>query len=226
MKPTIIDNINFNPDLKAVAKKLKIKPGSARESEIKQLIDEANTIANPKAIYRIVPVEVISEDLVHLDRKPFTSRILCVNLGEVHRAFPYVVTSGMELHEWKNAITDPYTGFLADTVTSFALLEARNFLMSHLSEQYGLRKTGTMNPGSLEDWPIQAQVPLFELLGDSKAAIGVYLTESLLMVPRQSVSGILFETERDYVNCQLCPRENCPNRRAPQDLEMISRYLG
>jgi hypothetical protein len=43
------------------------------------------------------------------------------------------------------------------------------------------------------------------------------------MVPTKSVSGILFPTEDGYANCQLCPRQACPNRRAPYDEMLYSR---
>ena len=74
-----------------------------------------------------------------------------------------------------------------------------------------------MNPGSLPDWPITEQAKLFSLLGDVKALIGVTLTESMLMLPTKSVSGVYFETERNFENCELCARENCPGRRKPFD---------
>jgi hypothetical protein len=45
------------------------------------------------------------------------------------------------------------------------------------------------------------------------------------MIPRQSVSGLLFETEKDFVNCLLCPRDTCPNRRAPYDPALRDQYL-
>jgi hypothetical protein len=225
MDPIIIDKIAFKPDYKKIAGELNIKPGSSRESNLNQLIDEAVRIARPKAMYKIVTVEVLQDAQVLLDKQPFNSRILCINLREVHRAFPYIITSGIELYQWKNTIEDPFTGYLVDTITSFVLGETRDMMMSHLSDQYGLGKIATMNPGSLEDWPLQAQIPLFALLGDPQEAIGVSLTESLLMIPRQTVSGILFETDTDFVNCQLCPRENCTHRRVPFDPEKRSQYL-
>jgi hypothetical protein len=39
----------------------------------------------------------------------------------------------------------------------------------------------------------------------------------------QVVSGILFPTEETFASCQLCPREDCPNRRAPYDAELFER---
>ena len=83
--------------------------------------------------------------------------------------------------------------------------------------RYLLKKTALMTPGSLEDWPIQEQKPLFSILGDVEKAVGVRVTESLMMIPAHSVSGIFFPTEVSFESCQLCPRENCPGRRAPYD---------
>ena len=82
-----------------------------------------------------------------------------------------------------------------------------------------------MNPGSLADWPLREQRTLFALLGDVHGAIGVELTPSLLMTPTKSVSGILFPTAETFASCQLCPREECPNRRAVYDpLLFAQRY--
>jgi len=225
MKPIIIDRIHFEADYKQAAQELKIKPGNSHGKELKRLVDEASKIGWPKAMYTIAPIERVSEDVVSLNGQQFQSRVLCANLDGIHRTFPYIATCGTELHNWKQAMTDPFTGFLADTITSLALREAIAVLFSQLTNRYGLKKTATMNPGSLEDWPLQAQTPLFSLLGDPKKAIGVELTESLLMLPRQSVSGLLFETETDFVNCQLCPRDDCPNRRAAYDDVKKSQYL-
>lgn len=225
MDPIIIDEISFNPEIDPIAEYLKIKPGSSRMTEIERLVAEAKKIARPKVLSSIVSVQGKGEDQVLLDGKPFTSKILRKNLSEVHRAFPYVITCGIELYKWVKAFEDPFTSYLADGIALFALDEAQTHFLNYLSKHFGLMKSGTMNPGSLEDWPIQAQIPLFDLLGDPQGAIGVNLTESLLMIPRQSVSGILFETEKDFVNCQLCPREVCSSRRAPFDREMQSTYL-
>ena len=80
-----------------------------------------------------------------------------------------------------------------------------------------------MNPGSLADWPLEQQAELFEVLGDVRGAVGVELTESCLMIPIKSVSGIRFSTEVQFENCQLCPRDVCPGRRAPYDPELHER---
>jgi len=224
MKAIIIDDIPFKPNIESIKATFKIKPGSKHEEEFQQILKEMQEIARPKALYKIAAVSTLGDSRVSLDHMPFESQILCINLEGVHRAFPYIATSGIELHDWKNTINDPFIGYLADHIISFALKDALGALYAHLTQRYGLGSTSTMNPGSLPEWPIQAQTPLFSLLGDPQRDIGVRLTESLLMVPRQSVSGLLFETEKNFVNCQLCTRENCPNRRKPYDSESSHRY--
>jgi hypothetical protein len=93
----------------------------------------------------------------------------------------------------------------------------------HLTSLYEPGKLSRMSPGSLADWPIQEQRPLFKILGNTEKMIGVHLTESLLMVPTKSVSGIRFPTEESFESCQLCPREECPNRRAPYEADLYNQ---
>jgi len=160
-----------------------------------------------------------------IDARVFSSRILHVNLSSIHRAFPYVVTCGTELYDWKMSFDDPLMQYYAEMVNAVALYRAIEFVISHLSETYNLGNSSTMNPGSLEDWSINEQIPLFALLGDPEQAIGVKLMESMLMIPNQSVSGIRFENEKNYTNCELCPMDGCPNRKAPYDKDLYSeRY--
>ena len=99
---------------------------------------------------------------------------------------------------------------------------ARSHLLDHLTHRHALEKAATMSPGSADEevWPIQQQKELFSLFGDVESLIGVQLTDSFLMVPNKTVSGIRFPTEVDYRNCQLCHREECPSRSAEFDPEL------
>ena len=57
-----------------------------------------------------------------------------------------------------------------------------------------------------------------------KDLIGVELTNSFLMVPSKSVSGIYFPTEIKFESCKLCPGEGCPGRQAPYDKNLLQAY--
>jgi len=93
-----------------------------------------------------------------------------------------------------------------------------------LKRHFGLVQLSRMSPGSLKDWPVTEQSPFFSLFGNVEELIGVTLTESMLMIPRKSISGIFFPTEVMFFSCQLCPRKGCPARKAPYDETLRKKY--
>ena len=83
-----------------------------------------------------------------------------------------------------------------------------------------------MAPGSgaADVWPITQQKELFSIFGSVENLIGVRLTDTCLMIPIKSVSGIFFQTETTFETCQLCSRETCIGRRAPYDPDLVKKY--
>jgi Vitamin B12 dependent methionine synthase, activation domain len=210
-------------DFPALQTALRVREGSEDESELRAMAAEICSVAQPKAIYAMAFIEARGEDFVVVDGVRFTSRVLRVNLDGAHRCFPFVCTSGREAEAWAEAQEGFMRRFWADALNQAVLHAAALAFQSHLQERYQLGPVSVMNPGSLEDWPLREQRSLFSLLGDVREAVGVELTKSLLMVPTKSVSGILFPSEESFASCQLCPRELCPNRRAPYDPELYAR---
>lgn len=217
MDTVILDEIPFHPAAPRVLKKLHVKAGSRHEGLALDLLETALKIGRPRAMYVLAGIDEVTENSVVINGIRMDSRIMAVNLNSLHRVFPYLATSGRELYEWTRSLDDMLESYWADEISQVALRTAEKFLLDHLKTTYGLGKTATMNPGSLEDWPITAQRPLFQLLGDPFSAIGVELTESMLMLPNQTVSGIRFVSEEGFSSCELCPRGCCTHRRAPYD---------
>jgi hypothetical protein len=182
----------------------------------------AREVARPKALYRECFVESKGEQTVAVDGMTFTSRALRKNLDKAERLFPFIATCGHELDQVKLPSGDFLEGFWWDTIKQSLLGFARKQLTEHLRRRYALGKTATMSPGSgdVSVWPIQQQRKLFTLLGDVEGKIGVQLTDSFLMVPNKTVSGVRFPTEVDFRSCQVCQRENCPSRSAFFDLKL------
>jgi hypothetical protein len=219
----ILDEIQFGADIEVVAKRVRVDPSSPLYDELVSYVRQAQVVARPKAMYRVGYLGERGEDWVTIEGQRFTSRILRVNLEPVHRVFVYLATCGRELQEWAEGRTDPLEQYWSNVVQEAALRAASRALSTHVNELYDPGRTSTMAPGSLGEWPLSEQRPLFALLGDTEAAIGVRLSESLLMVPTKSVSGIRFVTEERFESCQLCPRSDCPGRRAPYDTELYER---
>ena len=221
MDPVILNDIQFKPSINRVMKKLRVKNGTRHEDKVLSLVEQAQAVARPKAMYALKGIESRDENGVVLDGVRMDSRIMSVNFKEIHRVFPYISSSGRELFDWTQSKQDFLEKFYAEEISQMALRTASDYLLSHLKEKYLLGKTSSMNPGSLEDWPITAQPSLFKLLGNPYDSIGVELTDTMLMLPNQSVSGIRFESEQDFSSCQLCPREVCTHRRAAYDPNLL-----
>jgi hypothetical protein len=184
-------------------------------------------VARPKALYGQAYVDSVGEDTVVVDGTTLTSRVLAVNLRDVHRVFPFVATCGAELESWAAGFTDMLERFWADAIMESAVIAAATAVEKAIGSRHLDGPTGVMDPGSLEDWPLAQQRELFAIMGDVKGAAGVELTESCLMVPIKSVSGLRFPSEARYENCQLCPRDPCRGRRAAHDADLYARrYAG
>lgn len=223
MDSVILDRLPFHVEVEPLLQKLHIRPGSANEREFRRLIDVAEVVARPKAIYKLAFIDDKEDQAVVIGGIRFTSRVLRVNLDAANRVFAFVGTSGQELEAWADAQEELLARFWADAINQAVLGAAMGSFRAHLTTQFAVPQMMTMNPGSLADWPIREQRPLFGLLGDVQRAIGVELTPSLLMTPTKTVSGIFFPSEETFASCQLCPRGDCPNRRAAYDPDLFQR---
>lgn len=220
MKQIILDRIPFMLDRNHLFKKLHIDPISEDGTQLATMIKHAEQIGRPRVLYTLSSINSLDEEFVIVDGVKLSSRVMQINFADINRVFPYVVTCGRELHEWAANIKDMLEQYWADIIMEQALAVAMKYFHNHMQEEYRLGRFKAMNPGSLEDWPISQQRELFQILGNVRETIGVELTDSYLMLPVKSTSGILFQTESNYENCQLCPREDCPNRRAKYNPEL------
>jgi len=226
VKVEILDNIPIHLDPEVVAKKLHLdqKRGcSGYLKDIQELLEIANFVIEPKAIYQVLYVDNKNKDTVDIGGVRFTSRILRINLDKIGRVFPYIVTIGRKLEDRADSFDDLFKKLCLDEMGDEALGSARQYLADYLKRKYKLGQISIMSPGSLEDWPLTQQKQLFSLFGNVEDLVGVRLTESCLMIPRKSVSGIYFPTEVKFYSCQLCPRKGCKQRRAPYDIKMVER---
>mgnify|MGYP001829147477 CR=1 FL=1 len=223
-----LDDVELDIDADALREELRIGPDQqALVGGFDRIVFEALEVGRPKAAYRLVSFDRREGDTVIIDGTPLKSRVLAYHLDDVYRVFPFVTSCGRELAAWAATKSDMMEQFWAHAILDRALICADAYLAKHLERRFGLEKTGVMTPGSLEDWPIQEQRQLFHVLGDVEGAIGVHLKESMMMDPLQSVSGIVFPTDEDFEECSLCPREDCPKRRAPfEDDLYTTRYGG
>jgi hypothetical protein len=209
----ILDPLPIEPSYEKLKKKFRLSDGRQWD-EARKLIDETQELIHAKAVYRVGYVDARKADAVTIDGIEFRSRVLQKNLDAVQRIFPFAITIGEQLLQKADSVKDLLKKYYLDAIGNIALESARRNLKEHLQRTFALNGMSFMSPGSLADWPLEEQKPLFSLLGDGELPIGVRLNDHMLMVPVKSISGIYFPTEIPFYSCQLCPRKACPGRKA------------
>ena len=226
----VLNSIPIELRLEAVIKRMRLRNRSDNIlGHIREMLDIARPIAKPKAVFDVAYIENKNGDSMEIGGVEFKSRVLRINLDKVERVFPYVVTCGRELDEIDIPSTDFIKGYYLDQIKETAVVLARQYVEGYLKKRYALGQLSRMAPGAGagDDWPITQQKELFSLFGGREKVeelIGVRLTDSFLMVPIKSVSGIFFPTEIRFESCQICPREQCIGRRAAYDPEVVKKY--
>ncbi len=222
---TKLENIPIEFDLVPMLGSLHLEAGSKESAEFEELLEQARAVVNPKVLYVTSCVEKSGPASVQVDGVTFSSRVLTVNLECAERVFPYIATCGREL-DTIDTDYDMLKQYWLDEIKAKALIVAVQELYRHIDEHYDPGKLSTMNPGSssADVWPIEQQKELFSIFGDAEALIGVRLTDSCLMIPNKTISGILFPATNNFESCQLCQKETCKGRRAPYDPELVRKY--
>ncbi|MDR2946728.1 MAG: hypothetical protein LBV79_08290 [Candidatus Adiutrix sp.] len=211
----ILQDIEVSYEDRVIYKRLRVKPGSSSERRLEALLPVAQSLARPKVAFKIVRPEAAGEGKVSLDGVIFKSGLLAKHVTESPWAFPYVGTCGRELDEWAKGLSG-LENFMANEIMIVTLHQAVRKMEEMLRSRFEFNEVSAMNPGSLpNEWPLVEQRPLFELMGEFPGQVGVNLLPSLLMDPGKSVSGVYFQTTEKFHSCQLCTKEDCPNRRAP-----------
>ena len=221
-----LENIPITTTIEQVLEHLKIEDDEDI-ALISELFETAKKIANPKVLYREAYVDEITGGKVVINGFDFESDVLAANLKDIHRVFACVCTCGTEVDDWSHSEKDYVVSLWLDMIKAMFLGDAHKFLWEHISKSYKLDKLSSVNPGSGNEnnWHISQQKQLFAMIGGVKEEIGVTLTDSFLMLPTKSTSGLLFPSETGFVNCALCQRENCRGRHAEFDAKLFEQVF-
>lgn len=219
---TLIDDIPYIPDQAALLKQAGLEAGSDEADDYLDLLGRVASRARPKAYLTAAAVDASPEPPgIRIGGVDFRGTILYDNIKDTTEVWPFVATCGIEAYEYVMAIPDQFERFWGELILHDALGSAIKRLDEYAKREVYAGKTASIAPGSLPEWPLEQQTPLFSLLGDEAKQSGVTLTKTLLMLPNKSVSGIRFPSEHDYVSCRLCPREHCPTRQAEYEPDLV-----
>ena len=221
----IIKDIPVSLDPQEIKKALRMGERQEWEDLIKEVVADAQGLIAARAVYKVCYIDEKLKDAIMVHGICLKSKVLRKHVENAERVFPYVITIGNQLEEAARNCKDLLKQFCYETAGDMGLTQVHDYMAEQLRSTYALSEVSSMEPGSLDDWPIEEQRPLFSLIGDVESAIGVRLNDHLIMVPRKSISGVCFPTEIPFQSCQLCSHERCPSRRASYD-ENLAREHG
>lgn len=191
------------------------------ESEIQLLVEdvfrEIDEICIPQYMYEIYEGEVQDRVSITIGNQHFkTGRMIISYLSGGDRFCVFVTTAGQEYEDYKLRARkegDSLKEFIADAIGSVIAEACVTKVQSRLSEISSLDHTYPYSPGYC-GWKLTEQRLLFSLLPDSPC--GITLTDSCLMLPIKSVSGIIAlgeKIERKAYGCSICENINCYKRK-------------
>ncbi len=191
---------------------------------IKQLLRQAGEKADIRIGYKLYPVlkaerqtkSIILEQTV-LETKP----IIFAQLHKADYLLIFAATAGAQISRWADEYVqqgDPFTAYLADAIASETVERAADWLEVRIGQQMakkGLNITNRYSPGYC-GWDVSEQQKLFSLLPEN--CCGIRLTDSSLMLPIKSVSGVIGvgkTVRKTAYKCAVCDKEDCYLRRRP-----------
>lgn len=146
-------------------------------------------------------------------------KAVCKELKGAERAAFYVCTAGKTISEESARLLygeDPIFGYILDTMASMITEAACDLLQSQIKKEMELTNellTNRYSPGYCQ-WPVADQHKLLSFFPENTC--GISLSDSALMFPLKSVSGIIGIGEkvkyRKYV-CTLCSSIECIYRK-------------
>ncbi len=127
----------------------------------------------------------------------------------------FIVTAGKGIELESQRLlhgTDPLLGYIYDVIGSVTVESALEKFLGKMEGDFiktELKTTNPYSPGYC-GWPVSDQQKLFALFGDKNC--GIRLSETCLMDPIKSISGIIGigknVTKQPY-SCAICDAKNC-----------------
>ena len=188
------------------------KPREAILTLTQEMLTEARQLVAPAVVYEVYPVEEVSQQrLVLRNGRSFQAGRILDQLASASEIAVLIGTVGQRLEKQASRYFDqghPAKGVVLDSIGSAAveeLLESACHVIEELAAAKEMQTSSPFSPGYL-DWPLDQQVVIFDLLPAD--AIGVTLTESLLMIPRKSLSAVVALGNGSKVEsrstCEIC----------------------
>lgn len=190
--------------------------------EINTLLDRITPLLRPRFFF------FLTDGLLDTEKATLTVKDTVLSIGKTitrqlrgSEAFAFfTATAGVEFEEFQHLLQqedDMVKIYIADSLGSIIAEKAADCMEEELAvfiEKRGWKHTNRYSPGYC-GWHVSEQQKLFSLFPVASPC-GIQLTDSSLMIPIKSVSGIIgvgSHVRKLEYTCGLCTFENCFRRK-------------
>ena len=193
-------------------------------AEVRAVGDMAAAVARPRFCYMLADgtLDLVRDTLTIGGTELHVGRIISRQLRGSEAFALFVATAGAEFEDLQMRLKDDddmVRTFIADSFGSVIAERTADIMEECLQGELdgrGWRHTNRFSPGYC-GWHVSEQQRLFPLFGVERPC-GVRLTESSLMVPIKSVSGVIGlgpGVRKLEYSCGLCDYKDCYKRKRP-----------
>ena len=185
-----------------------------------QTLSGAAQVTRPCFLYTHIDA-TLEEETLHSGNCSFAiGRIIARQLRGSERFIIFVATAGVEFEEWTKQLKsegDIVALYMADSLGSIIAEKTADRMESMLEKELmpqELLHTNRFSPGYC-GWHVSEQQKLFSLFPTAEPC-GIHLTDSSLMIPIKSVSGVIGigkQVHKLAYSCGLCTLESCYRRK-------------
>lgn len=187
--------------------------------QIDEILKRYQGLCDIRAVYRVVDVSAHNDHGLLINNILFDpNKTISFQLKNAERLAVFICTIGAQMENWASQLFSEGDGVKAhfvDTIASAAVEKATDILHDHIEQkmtEMGLSVTNRFSPGYC-GWSVSEQHLLFSFF--PSGCCGVELTESALMVPRKSTSGIIgvgLSVKKEPYFCDRCANQDCTYR--------------
>jgi len=189
---------------------------------IRDILEELNFDTGIRGSYVVKEIKNldVKAGKIHIENQELNiGRQICGYIKESTHAACFLCTAGEDFTRMTNALNeqgDIMEAYILDAIGSLTVENAMDKIQeilrqSLLSEQ--LKISNRYSPGYC-NWSLSDQKNLFELIGENST--GITLSDSCLMTPRKSISGIIGigkHLKHHEYGCKICSNTTCIYRR-------------
>jgi hypothetical protein len=184
---------------------------------ISSIMEEAPEHTDIQGGYLIIDqFEIRDKSHIKLDDLEFhPTKAIAHQVKSAEKLAFFMITAGEGIETWsRTELTegDPMAGYIIDLIGSEIVVSALDRMQDDLAGKMGhegFTITNRYSPGDC-GWPVTDQQKLFSLFPENFC--GITLSESSLMHPIKSVSGIIGigkDVRKTAYACDLCEMETC-----------------